>query len=715
MLVSNSGCGQLTRSWLPGFAQVSGIIVAFIGAGFLMAWYMAVPGLVRLRTGFLGMNPATALAFVFCGISLWRVAGSEKKIKVKRPDLFVLVFGAAIFLLGALETFQNFFGLHIPILQHLFGNQSRIHGALLSIEMAPNSAWAFLFCGLALVLFDLEDRRGFHPAPAFILGAALIAVASLMGYCYRVLSLYRVGSAMPMPLSTTIVLGIWCLGALAGRPDRGLMSVLTSATTGGAMARRLLPLAILIPPILGALRLLGEKAGFYPSEASVSIFAVAGVAVFTGVIWWNARLLYRADFERVRTERRLAVQYRCTRAMAEAEDPDRAIAGILQEVSEAFGWPLGTVWMISPEHKLLRCTQLWHFTALDPKDAFVQATRQGSFEIGIDLPGNVWSTGQPLWVPDLASKKDTPRAEAAADAGFRAAFAFPIRLGSEFFGVMEFFSRAPEPLDESLLEMLNGIASQVGLFIKRYRAEQELRRTTDDLARSNTDLQQFAYVASHDLFEPLRMVISFLQLLRDHARENLDKQSAGFIGFALDGAQRMHALINDLLAYSRVGIKGSAFAPTNSERVLDAALGNLKVAIEETQAIVTHEHLPVVQGDSVLLTQVFQNLIGNAIKFHGPEPPRVEVAAKRRNGEWVFSVRDNGIGIDPKHSERIFEIFQRLHTRQEYGGTGIGLAICKRIVERHGGRIWVKSTPQKGSSFFFTLPAIKTLENGRQN
>jgi light-regulated signal transduction histidine kinase (bacteriophytochrome) len=211
------------------------------------------------------------------------------------------------------------------------------------------------------------------------------------------------------------------------------------------------------------------------------------------------------------------------------------------------------------------------------------------------------------------------------------------------------------------------------------------------------------------------MVISFLQLLRDHARENLDKQSAGFIGFALDGAQRMHALINDLLAYSRVGIKGSAFAPTNSERVLDAALGNLKVAIEETQAIVTHEHLPVVQGDSVLLTQVFQNLIGNAIKFHGPEPPRVEVAAKRRNGEWVFSVRDNGIGIDPKHSERIFEIFQRLHTRQEYGGTGIGLAICKRIVERHGGRIWVKSTPQKGSSFFFTLPAIKTLENGRQN
>ena len=169
----------------------------------------------------------------------------------------------------------------------------------------------------------------------------------------------------------------------------------------------------------------------------------------------------------------------------------------------------------------------------------------------------------------------------------------------------------------------------------------------------------------------------------------------------------MQALINDLLAYSRVGIRKASLAPINGEQVLKAALGNLKVAIEETRATVTHEPLPVVQADSVQLTQVFQNLIGNAIKFHGAEAPRIEVAANQRDGEWVFSVRDNGIGIDPKHSDRIFEIFQRLHTRQEYGGTGMGLAICKRIVERHGGRIWVESIPGNGSSFFFTMPVIK--------
>jgi light-regulated signal transduction histidine kinase (bacteriophytochrome) len=271
---------------------------------------------------------------------------------------------------------------------------------------------------------------------------------------------------------------------------------------------------------------------------------------------------------------------------------------------------------------------------------------------------------------------------------------------------MEFFSREIEEADPAVLEMVAVLGSQIGLFIERVRAEAQLRQTTDDLARSNTDLQQFAYVASHDLFEPLRMVTSYVQLLRDRYKARLDRQAEEFIAFALDGAKRMEALIHDLLAYARVDTRGRSLEPTEAERVFQEAVANLKVAIEESGAAIEHGPLPRVRADRVQLSQVFQNLLGNAIKFRGTEVPRIEVLACRRDNEWLFSVRDNGIGIDPKQFERVFIIFQRLHTRQEYAGTGMGLAICKKIIERHGGRIWVESVPGKGATFFFTLPVM---------
>jgi light-regulated signal transduction histidine kinase (bacteriophytochrome) len=225
------------------------------------------------------------------------------------------------------------------------------------------------------------------------------------------------------------------------------------------------------------------------------------------------------------------------------------------------------------------------------------------------------------------------------------------------------------------------------------------------LERSNTELQQFAYVASHDLTEPLRMVVSYLELLSSRAEGKLGEEEREFIGYASDGAQRMQHLIQDLLAYARVDTRGRPLEATDCERVLASVLANLKVAIAESQTVVEHEPLPTVQGDVMQLTQVFQNLIGNAIKFHGPQAPKIHVGARRQDGEWIFHVKDNGIGIDPKNFERIFVLFQRLHTRQEYPGTGMGLAICKKIIERHGGRIWVESKPGEGTTFFFTIPA----------
>jgi light-regulated signal transduction histidine kinase (bacteriophytochrome) len=239
---------------------------------------------------------------------------------------------------------------------------------------------------------------------------------------------------------------------------------------------------------------------------------------------------------------------------------------------------------------------------------------------------------------------------------------------------------------------------------ERKKAEEALRIVTENLKRSNLELEQFAYVASHDLQEPLRMVTSYTQLIEQRYKGKLDADADEFIGYAVDGANRMRRLIDDLLSYSRVTRRGNPFKPTESQLALDVALKNLQMLIEENGAVVTHDQLPEVMADEGQLVQILQNLISNAIKFHSKETPRVHVSAKHlQEAEYLFSVQDNGIGIDPQYFDRLFKIFQRLHTKEEYPGTGIGLALCKRIVERHGGRIWLESQPGKGTTTYFTL------------
>jgi signal transduction histidine kinase len=246
---------------------------------------------------------------------------------------------------------------------------------------------------------------------------------------------------------------------------------------------------------------------------------------------------------------------------------------------------------------------------------------------------------------------------------------------------------------------------------ERKQTQESLAQKVEELARSNADLEQFAYVASHDLQEPLRMVSAYTQLLADRYRGKLDDQADKYIHYAVDGATRMRSLIDDLLAFSRVGRQETAIASTDCEGLVQRALENLRAAILESGAVITHGPLPRLMANGSQLQQVFQNLIGNAMKFRGSLAPVIEISAEKQGSEWLFSVADNGIGISAEHAGSVFVIFNRLHTRTEYPGNGIGLAICKRIIERHGGRIEALPHQGVGTVFNFTLPATKTPES----
>ena len=521
-----------SQLFLLRFSRWASGVVILIGSLVLIGWLLNVQILKSAAPHLIAMNPLTAILFILSGTALIRAVGTGRK----STDKLFLFCAVIVTLGGAMKIAECVFDFDLNFDQLLFRKEVNSPGPFGPNEIAMNTALGFMLCGISLLLLNVETRRGFRPAQVFIVLVGLLALLVLIGYAYRVLPLYSIGSRIPMALNSAISFGLFSLAALAVRPGRGMMRVITSDTTGGAMARRLLPAAILIPLILGALRFSGERHGFFEIESGISLFAFANIVLFTAVIWWNAKLLFKAEQERL-------------------------------------------------------------------------------------------------------------------------------------------------------------------------AAMEKLKQTSADLERSNTELQQFAYVASHDLMEPLRMIASYLELLSGRAHEKLGAEEREFIGYAVDGAARMQGLIQDLLAYARVDTRGRPLEPTDCERVLKTVLANLKLAIDESHAVIEHEPLPTVKGDSSQLTQVFQNLIGNAIKFHGKGPPRVYIGARRNNGEWLFQVKDNGIGIDPKNFERIFVLFQRLHTRQEYPGSGMGLAISKKIIERHGGRIWAESRVGEGTTFFFTIAA----------
>lgn len=337
-----------------------------------------------------------------------------------------------------------------------------------------------------------------------------------------------------------------------------------------------------------------------------------------------------------------------------------------------------------------------------------EARRIEWLEFGVAVCGCVARERQRIVAEDVQNTPD-PRTELVKSYGIQAYCCHPLTIADRLIGTLSFGTRSRGRFSADDLALMKSVSDLVSIAMERMLAARQLRRTAEDLARSNRDLEQFAYAASHDLQEPLRMVTGFGDLLRTRYADALDERGREYVDHLTDNARRMRALVEGLLEYSRAGVVEIPVENLDAQAALDAALANLQTAVTETDAIVTSDLLPRVRIERTELTQLFQNLIGNAIKFRrAGARPEVHVDARKvsteEHGRWLFSVKDNGIGIAPEFQERIFVIFQRLHTREEYSGTGIGLAICKKIVERHGGRIRVESEPGKGSTFLFTLP-----------
>ena len=459
---------------LRRFAQAAGAAVVLLGCVVLAGWATDVVVLKSILPGLKAMNPGSAFTFLLAGVALWGLAPEQTtpRLRTIATACATVVVGVGLLRLGG-----YFAGWDRGPDQVLFHEKLEREAARIGQvnRMAPNTAAAFALAGLALLLVDVRTRRGFRPAQVLALTTALISLLALIGYAYSSVDLISVGKSVPMALNSAACFALLSLGVLCARPDRGLMAAVTSAGAGGAMARRLLPAAVLIPALVGWVRWLAERQGLIDEVMGLSLFVLANIVLFTALTWWIAVSLDRAERERHRAERRQAAQYTTSRVLADSPELGAAVPRILQVICESLGWRMGGMWSVDARAGVLRCAELWSEPSA-ALDGFIKTCREITFERGVGLPGRVWSSGRPEWIPDVVKDTNFPRAAVAAREGLHGALGFPVTVGGETLGVMEFFSHEIQQPDEDLLRMLGAVGSQVGQFMKRRQAEEAAAR-----------------------------------------------------------------------------------------------------------------------------------------------------------------------------------------------------------------------------------------------
>ena len=680
-------------------------IAAALSVLSLLGWIAGIRFLTSIHEEYFPMPPSTAIGLLLTSGSMLTTAfwPGSKTIRT-----FSRLVNIVIVVLAFMIIYEFFAGISPGLEERLTGLSGELNGIPIG-RMSPIAAVLFFVTNMALLVFRFTERHEIlcrSMAATMALVVLLVGAVTTLGYLYGTPFLYG-GSTRPVAPTAGFAFALLGAGliAAAGKSSWPLR-FFSGPSVRAQMLRSLLPIIaglIIVDSWLG----LFAKDQFDVNPALLSallslLFMMLAAALIIRSAQRIGGTVDRANEARDRAERimRLRLQlmeYAYTHSM------EQLLQKTLDEVCELTDSPIGFYHFVEPDQKTLSL-QAWSTRTIEE---FCTAEGKGH-QYDVEEAG-VWVDciyqRKPVIHNDynsLPNRKGLP----AGHAEVIRELVVPIFRGDKVVAILGVGNKPSNYVQEDV-ELVTYLADVAWEISDRKRSEEHVRKLNQELQRSNEELELFAYVASHDLQEPLRMVTSYMQLLEKRYAGQLDNDAKEFIDFAVDGADRMHVMINDLLTLSRVGTRGKPFKPVDSGKILDQAIADLGVAIGESGAEVTHGPLPHVMADPGQLAQLFMNLLGNAIKFRGDDAPSIHVSADKKDGEWVFSVRDNGIGIDSRYAAKIFVIFQRLHGRKSYPGTGIGLAVCKKIVERHGGRIWVDSEPGKGSRFYFSMPEME--------
>ena len=612
-----------------------------IAAVALVGWVFGVESLKSVFPGLTAMNPLTALLFLTAGLAL----------ALPRGQALILPAGLLLGLMGLFRMISYAgwdLGLDTLMFRHALGAYSP------SNRMAPNTSFGFLMTGLALVFFKRRQSPWSAKAgQSLALAATWLALFAMLGYSYQVPRFYGIGSFIPMALNTAICFALINSAMLLARRGEGWMACLSDDGPGGIMARRLLPFTLMIPALLGFLRLQGQWSGWYNTETGTALFAIALIAAFSGLVWYNALLLGRVDLARRASERE---RNRYARFFSLSVDMF-CIAdfnGYFKELSDMWETVLG-----HPKEEML---QRPYLDFIHPEDR-----RKTSMEAAQNAQGV-----RTLSFENRYRCKD---------------------------GSYKWLLWAAKPVTEERLIYI--VARDI---TQRKEAEDTLRHYAAKLEQSNHELDAFSYSVSHDLRSPLRTIDGFSQVMLEDYTDRLDDQGKDCLNRIRQGCQQMGRLIDDLINLSRVIRHEFRVEETDLSAVAGSVMEEFKNADRSREVAFALPAGVSVRGDPGLLRAALENLLGNAWKFTGKKKDaKIEFGVLRKNGEAIYFVKDNGAGFDMAYANKLFGAFQRLHSQEEFAGTGIGLATTQRIVHRHGGRIWAEGAIDQGAAFYFTL------------